>query len=99
MPRSRPSRISSRDIGLDSSSLVDLFRWTETEFAERTAGSAIRRIGYERWLRNIAVALGNAPRSHETVAALESRREHSSEVVREHVGWALHRQGRGASSA
>jgi epoxyqueuosine reductase len=84
---------------LDSSSLVDLFRWTETQFAERTAGSAIRRIGYERWLRNIAVALGNAPQSHEIVEALESRREHSSEVVREHVGWALHRQRRGAPSA
>jgi len=79
--------------GLDSSSLADLFRWSEAEFAERTAGSAIRRIGYERWLRNIAVALGNAPWSSEVVEALASRREHASEVVREHVGWALQRQG------
>ncbi len=74
---------------LDAPSLVDLFAWTEAEFLAYTEGSAIRRIGYERWLRNIAVALGNAPRTVEVVAALESRREHASELVREHVVWAL----------
>jgi len=74
---------------LDCSTLVDLFAWSEAEFANRTEGSAIRRIGYQRWLRNIAVALGNALTSTEVVAALQSRREHSSELVREHVAWAL----------
>jgi epoxyqueuosine reductase len=78
--------------GLDAAALVDLFRWTEAQFLERTEGSAIRRIGYERWLRNIAVALGNAPPSGEVMTALESRRDHGSAVVREHVGWALARQ-------
>ena len=75
--------------GLDAAALVDLFRWTEAQFLERTEGSAIRRIGHERWLRNIAVALGNAPPSGEVMTALESRRDHGSAVVREHVGWAL----------
>ena len=74
---------------LDSSRLTELFAWTEAQFLERTEGSAIRRIGYERWLRNIAVALGNAPSSAENVAALEARREDSSALVREHVAWAL----------
>jgi epoxyqueuosine reductase len=78
--------------GLDATSLVDLFHWTEAEFLERTSGSAIRRIGYVRWLRNIAVALGNAPRSESVIEALASRLEHPSAVVREHVGWALERQ-------
>ena len=77
--------------GLDGSRLVDLFAWTEARFLERTAASAIRRIGYERWLRNVAVALGNAPATGETVAALESRRDDPSALVREHVGWALDR--------
>jgi epoxyqueuosine reductase len=75
--------------GLDAMRLTGLFAWTEAEFEERLAGSAIRRIGYERWLRNVAIALGNAPRTPETIAALEQRRGHSSEVVREAVGWAL----------
>jgi len=81
--------------GLDGPELVDLFEWTEPEFLERTAGSAIRRIGHERWLRNIAVALGNAPTAPAIVAALEKRRDHTSPVVREHVAWALarHRTG------
>jgi len=74
---------------LDSSKLAELFGWTAQEFLERTEGSAIRRIGYERWLRNIAVALGNAPSSAENLAALEARREDSSPLVREHVEWAL----------
>ncbi len=74
---------------LDQATLVDLFAWTEEEFLNRTEGSAIRRTGYEGWLRNIAVALGNAPGSDEVIAALQSRREHPSELVREHVAWAL----------
>jgi len=74
---------------LDASRLSELFAWTEQEFLERTEGSAIRRIGYERWLRNIAVSLGNAPASAENVAALEARRDDPSALVREHVDWAL----------
>ena len=77
--------------GLDKSRLSDLFAWTEEQFEERMRGSAIYRIGYERWLRNIAVALGNAPNSPEVVTALRSRREDSSPLVREHVEWALGR--------
>jgi epoxyqueuosine reductase len=78
--------------GLDTAALADLFRWTEAQFLERTEGSAIRRIGYGRWLRNIAVALGNAPPSGDVMSALESRRDHENAVVREHVGWALAKQ-------
>jgi epoxyqueuosine reductase len=74
---------------LDNSRLAALFGWTEAEFLQRTEGSAIRRIGYERWLRNIAVALGNAPATPANLAALDSRREDSSALVREHVEWAL----------
>ncbi|MEZ5484259.1 MAG: tRNA epoxyqueuosine(34) reductase QueG [Lysobacteraceae bacterium] len=77
---------------LDRSTLVDLFAWSEDEFLRRTEGSPIRRIGHERWLRNIAVALGNAPKSEAITNALESRRDHPSELVREHVAWALARQ-------
>ncbi len=75
--------------GLDDASLVELFLWTEEQFFTRTAGSAIRRIGFECWLRNIAVALGNAEDSAAVIGALRSRAEHSSELVREHVKWAL----------
>ncbi len=78
---------------LDDAALVDLFAWTEEEFDTRFEGSAIRRIGHERWLRNIAVALGNAPRTPEVLNALESRRGHHSQMVREHVAWALVRHG------
>jgi epoxyqueuosine reductase len=74
---------------LDTSRLTDLFVWTEEEFLARTEGSAIRRIGYERWLRNIAVALGNAPTSAQTLKALGERLDDPSPLVREHVGWAL----------
>jgi epoxyqueuosine reductase len=77
--------------GLDAPQLVALFGWSETEFARRTEGSAIRRVGYERWLRNIAVALGNAPTNAEVIGALTTRAEHPSELVREHVRWALAR--------
>jgi epoxyqueuosine reductase len=73
---------------LDSSRLSELFGWSEQEFLARTEGSAIRRIGYERWLRNIAVALGNAPATPENVAALEGRADDASELVRVHVAWA-----------
>lgn len=75
--------------GLDSARLIDLFAWSETDFNDRLAGSPIRRIGHERWLRNIAVALGNAPHSPARQAALNRRRHHASALVREHVEWAL----------
>jgi epoxyqueuosine reductase len=74
---------------LDAPRLIDLFGWSEADFLARTEGSAIRRIGHECWLRNIAVALGNAPTSAEVVSTLESRRAHESAMVREHVEWAL----------
>ena len=77
--------------GLDGPKLVELFAWDEQEFLKRTEGSAIRRSGYEGWLRNIAVALGNAPTSNEVVSALRSRESDGSELVREHVRWALER--------
>jgi len=75
--------------GLDRATLVELFAWTEAEFDARHAGSAIRRIGYLRWLRNIAVGLGNARSSPEIIAALQARADHPDPVVREHVAWAL----------
>jgi len=74
---------------LDSIDLTELFRWDEETWKRKTEGSAIRRIGYEQWLRNVAVALGNAERSNEVLAALESRKDNSSPIVREHVEWAL----------
>jgi epoxyqueuosine reductase len=79
--------------GLDDASLVDLFAWSENDFSDRLAGSAIRRIGHEQWLRNIAVALGNAATAPAVIAALEARRDHASALVREHVAWALERHG------
>jgi len=91
--------------GLDAPDLVELFGWSEEEFLKRTEGSAIRRAGYEGWLRNIAVALGNcsrrrsassvpgvvgnAPTRPDIVAALKARADHPSALVREHVAWAL----------
>ena len=80
--------------GLDAADLVTLFAWTEAEFDTRLEGSAIRRIGYECWSRNLAVGLGNAPTSPDIVAALEARTDDPSALVREHVGWALGRHGR-----
>ncbi len=74
---------------LDASALVDLFSWTEIQFLERTEGSAIRRIGFECWLRNIAIALGNAPASDIVVRSLNEKINHESAMVREHVEWAL----------
>ena len=78
---------------LDATQLTELFAWTAGEFDERMRGSAIYRIGYERWSRNIAVALGNAPTSPDVIAALRSRLEDGSALVREHVEWALVQHG------
>ena len=78
---------------LDRATLAQLFAWTGDEFLQRTEGTAIRRSGHERWLRNIAIALGNAPTTLEVVSALESRRGSDNGVVREHVAWALQRHG------
>ncbi|MBK7080216.1 MAG: tRNA epoxyqueuosine(34) reductase QueG [Betaproteobacteria bacterium] len=78
--------------GLDAADLVALFAWTEAEFGRRMEGSAIRRIGFARWSRNIAVAMGNAPCDPAIVAALAARAEDASPMVREHVAWALARQ-------
>jgi epoxyqueuosine reductase len=89
--------------GLDGARMVELFGWTETEFHERLAGSAIHRIGYERWLRNLAVGLGNALRSTADAAqiaalttALERRAADASTMVREHIAWALSQSTKGA---
>jgi epoxyqueuosine reductase len=75
--------------GLDTAQLTDLFSWNEETWLEKTEGSAIRRLGFERWLRNIAVALGNADSTPEVVAALERRKASSSAMIAEHVAWAL----------
>jgi epoxyqueuosine reductase len=81
--------------GLDSAELAELFTWGEREFRDRLAGSAIMRIGYERWLRNLAVGLGNAPSGARVVEALRRRAAHPSALVREHVAWALARHETG----
>jgi epoxyqueuosine reductase len=75
--------------GLDSARLAELFAWDEATFLARTEGSAIRRAGHAGWLRNIAVALGNAPTSSEVLAALATRRDDADAMVREHVAWAI----------
>ncbi len=77
---------------LDSRDLVELFAWDEGEYLANTAGSALRRLGFVRWLRNLAVALGNAPRSAAARTALAARADDTDGVVREHVAWALARQ-------
>lgn len=77
--------------GLDNATLVELFNWDEATFKEKMAGSAIHRIGYKQWLRNLAVGLGNAPKTAEVIAALKGRLDDDSELVREHVRWALAR--------
>ena len=79
--------------GLDQADLVTLFSWTEKEFEDRLQGSPIRRIGHERWLRNIAVALGNAETTQEIVNALRSKQDTSSPLVKEHIAWALNQHG------
>jgi epoxyqueuosine reductase len=79
--------------GLDAASLVELFEWPEATFHARLAGSAIHRIGYECWSRNLAVGLGNAPTTPAVLAALRARADDPSALVREHVAWALARHG------
>ncbi len=78
--------------GLDQATLLKLFAWTETDFLRFTTGSAIRRIGHARWLRNIAIALGNAPVNARIYQALKQRADHPSDMVREHVHWAMQQQ-------
>lgn len=82
---------------LDTASLLELFAWSESEFLQRFEGSAIRRIGFERWSRNIAIALGNAPSSAAVVQALEARRADPSKVVAEATAWALQQHSPAAS--
>jgi epoxyqueuosine reductase len=86
---------------LDSPRLAELFGWSAAQFEQRMRGSAIHRIGYERWLRNIAVALGNAASTDAVLAALAARCDDHSALVREHVDWALlqHRTGSAAAGA
>ena len=84
---------------LDRASLVELFAWGEAEFLQRTEGTAVRRSGYERWLRNIAVALGNAPTTPAVIEALQSRHDIDNAVVREHVEWALAQHAARGTSA
>ncbi|MDR3221748.1 MAG: tRNA epoxyqueuosine(34) reductase QueG [Candidatus Accumulibacter sp.] len=94
-PWNRFARIGDPDFaarhGMDEAKLADLFAWDAREFEQRLAGSPIRRIGHERWLRNIAVALGNATPATSVEAALLARADHPSALVREHVAWALSR--------
>jgi len=84
--------------GLEDTDLLALFLWDEEAFLRRTEGSPIRRIGYERWLRNLAVGLGNAPPDPEIIRALDLRREQVTPLVREHIDWALERQRNPPSS-
>jgi len=92
-PWNRFARLGDPDFavrhGLDRAPLSELFAWSDDQFKERLAGSPIRRIGHQRWLRNIAVALGNARSSPEVITALAARANDPSPLVREHVGWAL----------
>lgn len=81
--------------GLDDVSLMELFAWDEANFNSKLAGSPIYRVGHEQWLRNIAVALGNAPSTPEVVQALQMRSQQSPVLVREHVAWALQRHSKG----
>lgn len=78
---------------LDATGLVELFLWSEQQFLFYTEGSAMRRIGYQQWLRNVAVALGNADTTNEIITALNTRKDHASKLVREHVQWALQQHG------
>ncbi len=77
---------------LDSSSLPDLFSWSETQFLKRFEGSPIRRIGYQNWLRNIAVALGNADKTKTNLKALQARKNYPDARIREHIHWAIEQQ-------
>jgi len=90
-PQNFPEDFANR-ANLDSARLLELFNWSEEEFNERLAGSPIRRIGYQRWIRNIAVAIGNGPNNERTIHALKSAlMKHTDPIVREHVEWALQR--------
>ena len=95
---SRPSDEKDFQVrhGLDAPELLDLFAWNEDEFLKKMQGSAIRRIGYMQWLRNIAIALGNAPSSATIMQALKNKRADVSEQVQEHIDWALAEQNRKA---
>jgi epoxyqueuosine reductase len=84
--------------GLGTAMLLELFGWSEVEFLQRTEGSAIRRIGYQRWQRNLAVALGNGPAERPVISALELRAAHAESMVREHIHWALDRLERRSRS-
>lgn len=85
--------------GLAAAKLIELFLWDENTFLKNTEGSAIRRIGYECWLRNLAIGLGNAPYSEEIIVALKKRQAHHSQLVREHVSWALLKQSEGRTES
>ncbi len=84
--------------GLDDAALTTLFGWSEEQWRENTQGSALRRVGYIGWLRNLAVALGNAARSAPVIESLQRRSSHESELVREHVNWALDRHAGGPAA-
>ncbi len=93
-PWNKFAKISNEDDfrvrhGLDETSLIELFTWTETEFEKKTEGTAIRRIGYECWLRNIAIGLGNATTTKKVITTLKARQNNSSKLVKEHIDWAL----------
>jgi epoxyqueuosine reductase len=77
---------------LDTRSLIDIFQWDEETFLQKTEGSAIRRIGYSSWIRNIAIALGNAPRDKEVIRVLKQKEHHDDAIIREHVVWAIEQQ-------
>ena len=98
-PWNRDPAITSEEVfqprhKLDNASLLELFNWSESEFQEKTLGSPIRRIGYERWLRNLAIGLGNAPGCSNIVKSLKARVVNSSEMLKEHLHWALEEQNR-----
>ncbi|MCA3130751.1 MAG: tRNA epoxyqueuosine(34) reductase QueG [Betaproteobacteria bacterium] len=95
----RPAGVADFQVrnGLDAATLVELFGWSEAQFTQRLAGSAIVRIGHERWLRNLTVGLGNAPPSEPARRALRARADHPSALVRRHVAWALARQAQTAA--
>ncbi len=93
-PRTRESDFAPRH-GLDSADILELFSWDETTFLESTQGMALRRVNFEQWQRNLAVALGNAPTSPSIVDALASKRNAASPMVREHIDWALGEQRKG----
>ncbi len=94
-PWNRFAQIGAPDFaprhGLDSAQLLTLLAWTEQEFNERLAGNPIRRIGFERWQRNIAIALGNGPASPAAIAALQEKSQLASPLLGEHIAWALAR--------